>query len=281
VTAPPAARPAVHPVPVGSAPQYRTDKAGAGALAGQDYVAMGASFASGPGIPGRERGSPRVCGRSTNSYPNLLARRLDLALRDVTCQGATTADILTREQLGQPPQIDAIHAGTDLVTITVGGNDVGYLASLINYSCSASGGTHCVKVNRIAMSRTLTQIRSRLAKIAREIHRRAPRSRVLLVDYLSILPASGRACTGVPLMRDQVAFELNVARELDTAIRQAAADTGAQLVEVSAASRDHNNACGRHPYIEKYKPGRHRISYHPNEAGMAMVADLIADQLRN
>lgn len=242
---------------------------------------MGASFASGPGIPGSERGSPGACGRSTSSYPNVLARRFALSLRDVTCQGATTADVLTEEQDGQPPQIAAIRAGTDLVTVTVGGNDVGYLASLINYSCATSGGSQCTKVNRSAMNRKLTYIRSRIGKIAREIQRRAPRSRILLVDYLTILPASGRACPGVPLTPDQVAFELTVADRLNTAIRQAAADTGAQLVEASAASRDHNHACGPHPYIEKYKPGRHRTSYHPNGAGMAKVADLIADQLRN
>ena len=50
------------------------------------YVALGSSFASGPGI------DPLLdarCGRSGSNYAHLVAERLGYDLVDVTCGGAT------------------------------------------------------------------------------------------------------------------------------------------------------------------------------------------------
>ena len=56
------------------------------------------------------------------------AARHDLV--DVTYSGATTANVLTDSQRGAPPQIDALDGSEDLVTVTIGGNDVGYVQFL-------------------------------------------------------------------------------------------------------------------------------------------------------
>jgi hypothetical protein len=61
---------------------------------GSRYVAMGSSFAAGPGITPRASASPRRAGRSAGNYAHLVARALGLELRDVTYSGATTSDIL-------------------------------------------------------------------------------------------------------------------------------------------------------------------------------------------
>ena len=68
--------------------------------------------------------------RSAANYPHLVAQRLGLDLVDVTYSGATTADVLTDRQNGEPPQIDALDGSEELVTITIGGNDVGYIPLL-------------------------------------------------------------------------------------------------------------------------------------------------------
>ena len=57
---------------------------------GSRYVAMGSSFAAGPGLPTRVPGSPRRAGRSTGNYAHIVARALSLDLYDVTFSGATT-----------------------------------------------------------------------------------------------------------------------------------------------------------------------------------------------
>src|SRR5487761_853701 len=97
---------------------------------GGRYVAMGSSFAAGPGTGERAPGSPRRAGRSTRSYAHLAAAALGLDLHDVTFSGATTADLLGPSAAGQPAQLDAVTGDTRLVTITAGGNDVGYVPRL-------------------------------------------------------------------------------------------------------------------------------------------------------
>src|SRR3954469_7795079 len=95
------------------------------------YVALGSSFAAGPGLGRRMPGSPRRAGRSTINYAHLYAARAGLDLRDVTFTGATAAALLDGQDRAGPPQIEAVTADTSLVTLTCGGNDVGYIGRLI------------------------------------------------------------------------------------------------------------------------------------------------------
>src|SRR5262245_7284176 len=90
--------------------------------AGGTYVALGSSIASGFGISEQSTD----CGRSNRNYPNLVAARLDLTLTDVTCGAATIPNVVDAAQGTHPPQIEALTADTDLVTVTVGGNDIAY-----------------------------------------------------------------------------------------------------------------------------------------------------------
>ena len=102
---------------------------------GDKYVAMGSSYAAGPGVSSYVDANPAPCYRSSENYARQLARRLGLALTDVGCSGATTHDIL--EPHGDlPPQLDAIDADTRLVTVTIGGNDLGYVGRLVTASCA-------------------------------------------------------------------------------------------------------------------------------------------------
>src|SRR5947208_3095681 len=59
--------------------------------AGNTYVALGDSYASGPVIPSYEQ--PYGCLRSTNNYAHLVSRALALPLLDRSCAGAETGDM--------------------------------------------------------------------------------------------------------------------------------------------------------------------------------------------
>lgn len=78
-------------------------------------------MAAGPGIQPRTEGSPRAAGRSARNYPHLVG---------VTFSGATTAHVLTDSQRGAPPQVDALDGTETLVTVAIGGNDVGHVPML-------------------------------------------------------------------------------------------------------------------------------------------------------
>jgi GDSL-like Lipase/Acylhydrolase family len=255
------------------------------------YVALGSSFASGPGI------EPLVdvgCGRSGRNYAHLVAERLGLDLVDVSSGGATVDDVLTASQVLMgggtvPPQIGAVGPDTDLVTATVGGNDVEYLLTLLRCSYAAdpagappgSGAFFGQPVDPAAVEDALAGLPARLAALVGAVRQRAPRARVVLVDYLTVLPPAGPAA--LPLADDDLAFCRTVQQRLAEATAEAAGVTGADLVRASAASTGHP-AGSAEPWVSGWEFGDLArggvVPYHPHAAGMAAVADLLVDLLR-
>ncbi len=241
------------------------------------YTAIGSSFAAGPGIPSPRPSAPAACGRSTNNYPSVLARELGAKLVDASCGGATTANVLTSGQAGQPPQADQITADTKLVTVTIGGNDVNYLGSLEAYSCQESGGSGCGSVDTAAIDRTFTDLPNRLRNVVTRVREKAPQALVMLVTYFTVLPDSG-ACTGVPLSGQHLEYERSIGTRLATATKDTAAATGVRLVDLGAASHGHD-ACAADPWVEKYTVAAGKSRYHPNATGMRAAGRVIESVL--
>lgn len=83
-------------------------------------IALGSSFAAGPAIHPL---SSRQAMRSTLNYPNLLSRRLGASLTDRSF----------------PPQVQGVTSDADVVTITAGGNDIGYIGGMMRDSFGMIG----------------------------------------------------------------------------------------------------------------------------------------------
>lgn len=249
------------------------------------YVALGSSMASGPGISPRAEGAPWRSGRSARNYPHLVAERAGLELVDVTYSGATTAHVLAERQNGAPPQLTALNGSETLVTVTIGGNDVGYVPLLMAASLPSItrrlplvGGRIAELLDRDARELALSRVFDSLCEVGRSIRRRAPQARVLFVDYLTLLPPSGQKAP--PLSGEHADLGRHVATTLEQLTAKAAAATDCEVVSAAAASRDHH-AWSRHPWTVKVVvplPGR-PAPLHPNEAGMRAVADLIVSRL--
>jgi lysophospholipase L1-like esterase len=248
------------------------------------YVAMGSSFAAGPGLKPRAADSPRAAGRSASNYAHLVAGRLGLALADVTFSGATTAHILGPDDRGTPAQLDAVTAETRLVTITAGGNDVGYLPGLTLSSFPAfAAGLPFVRrglaaaTDAAAADAKFATLESNAARIIAEIRSRAPGCRVLFVDYLTILPPEGVDTS--PLPAATAAWGRALAARLSETIARVAAGEGAEVVLASEASAVHH-AWAPEPWTRRFHLSlRGGAPYHPDLAGMAAVADLVTAQL--
>src|SRR5690349_6291158 len=86
------------------------------------YVALGDSYSAASGVAPPDPTSP-LCARSTVNYPHLIAAATGATLRDVTCGAAETKDFRTSQYPGVAPQLDALRRNTQLVTMTIGGND--------------------------------------------------------------------------------------------------------------------------------------------------------------
>ncbi len=247
---------------------------------------MGSSFAAGPGIGRRVQDSPRAAGRSSANYAHRLARRLGLALDDVTYSGATTQDILVAPAPGRRAQLDAVTAPTKLVTITCGGNDVGFAPRIL--LSSLPGPLRAVPSVRRRLDSfadpDLTEQRfetlsENLARIAAQVRERAPGCRLLFVDYLTVVPPDRTTPTGV-LPAEVAEWGRQVTRRLSQVTQGAAEQSGNDFVPAGAASADHH-AWSAAPWTRRFHLSlRGGAPYHPNAAGMAAVADLIAAALQ-
>jgi len=264
----------------------------AGSTTGGGYVALGDSYASAPVIPTQL--SPTGCDRSSSNYPHLVAAALGLSLTDVTCGGATTADMTGAQQLAgggtNPAQLEAVNASTSLVTLTVGGDDLGFSSILEN--CLAytplgptSVGWTCRShydaggVDSLATAISVTG--PKLVGVLAQIHALAPRARVLVVGYPAILPPTGAGCwPRMPFTLTDAAYLRSVEVDLNAMLASVAARNGATYVDTYDPSTTHN-ACAPEStrWVEPVLP-EGAAPVHPNAAGEAAMASMVEASLR-
>ncbi len=241
------------------------------------YVALGSSMAAGPGIRPRAPGAPFGSGRSARNYAHLVAERLNLDLTDVTFSGATTGHVLAERQRTAPPQIEALDGSEELVTITIGGNDVGYVPLLMAASLPrAARLIPRIKtlLDRDAREQALGEVGDSLRAVATAVRRRATRARVVFVDYLTLLPPAG--VPAPPLSAADADLGRHVGARLEELTAAAAQATGCGLVRAGQASRDHHGWSAEPWAVGAGWPLPWRPApFHPNAAGMRVVADLI------
>jgi lysophospholipase L1-like esterase len=248
------------------------------------YVAMGSSFAAGPRIGRRVTGSPREAWRSDHNYAHLVARRLGLELIDVTFSGATTADLRQPNELGFPAQLDALKETTQLVTLTCGGNDLGYIPYLAASSIPRPL-TLLPRWRELTAALDTTQLGEKVADldaslrmVCAEIRQRAPHARVLFTDYPALVPPEADA-TKTPLSDATASVARRIAGELSRVVEENARASGFDFVPVAEASRDHH-AWAATPWTTHMTllPWS-AAPYHPTAAGMRAISELIVARL--
>jgi lysophospholipase L1-like esterase len=251
---------------------------------GTEYVALGSSYGAGPGLGDRVSGSPRLAGRSTHNYAHVLADRLKLRLTDVTFSGATVAQILGLEPGPTPaPQLDAVTAETRLVTLTAGGNDLGYIGLMVTASLPPlvrliTGGNRRLAElrNDAEFERKGSALGDNLMTLFDGIRARAPQATIAITDYLALLPQDGSA---PPLARDDAERGRRYWNHVNLALRQAAARGGVAFADVSSASASHH-AWSSDPWTERFVLlGGKAAAYHPTRTGMIAVADALEGAL--
>lgn len=240
---------------------------------------------AGPGIAPAAPGRPAKSRQSARNYPHQLAQRLGLDLVDVTSSGATIQDVLRSTQPGQPPQITQITADTALVTVTIGGNDVGYLPRLITAAMPAwltelpSLGRRLHRFTRPSHADDrLTRTIDAVAQVFTAIRDRAPNARIICLDYLTVLPPSYQP--NLPFDQRSYNSLIELAGDLKKALAHASATHDVDLVAASTQSTAHH-AWSDQPWTTRWawpRPGG-QLPFHPNADGMTAVTDMITHQL--
>jgi lysophospholipase L1-like esterase len=255
------------------------------ATPGGTFVALGDSYAAGNLIPASPVGSPAGCLRSTHNYSGDVQALIRAGRYvDAACSDAATAG-MTRPQHTlagtNRPQFDALSPRDSLVTITIGGNDVGFksiLATCVALSVTSPSGDPCKRhftagrTDRLAAAVTATG--PKVAAVLRGIHHRAPRARVLLVGYPDILPSTGTGCfPDVPLAHGDVPYLRATEVALNRTLARAAAANGATFVDTYRATVGHD-ACQRPGvrWIEGLVPASPAFPFHPNRRGQQAMA---------
>jgi lysophospholipase L1-like esterase len=256
------------------------------APAPEEYVALGDSYSAGSGILPPDLGAPVACLRTTVNYPHLIADRLGADLVDVSCGGARTADLYAPQYPGVPAQLDALTAQTDLVTLTIGGNDnrtfIGaLLACGVSGTLAAGHGNPCERTYGDRFTRQVTEttypaVRQALA----DIRERAPRAEVAILGYPWILPAQDGCFAKLPIARGDVPYLRDLQATLNDAIERAAAETGVTFVDLAERSEG-RDACAPadRRWVEPLLFGTNVVPVHPNARGEAAMADAALDAL--
>jgi lysophospholipase L1-like esterase len=252
------------------------------------YVALGDSYSSGLGAgnymealpPGRKK----QCDRSYLAYARPLEdyweppRFLNDDTDFLACQGDVTSDVLTK-------QIPHMRRKATAVTITIGGNDMGFAsilkACLLNSGCSDAVRAHFGPIDTQHTTRPLQRLSRRLGRVYGAIHRRAPHATVVVLGYPKVLGPEIDGCFG--LSNDDLPMLHRAGLRLNQTIRFATERRGpnfhfASLAGVFAG----HEACGSEA-DEWINSPRHlqyyREYFHPNYPGQQEIAKAVIRRL--
>ncbi len=240
---PAAASPTPTPVP-------RAEEMPQMTLAGDTrYVSLGDSFASGMGA-GDDHGG---CARSAeSSYAGVFAAKTGvLLLHNAACSGATTHDLVKK-------QLWALDTDTDLVTVSIGGNDLGVAA--LASACARGSSANC-KRDFSAAIETIGQLTDRLSATYQAIAEAAPNARIVVMGYplLFELPATNSPEFATTAAVNTATAALNADAE-SAVVRQQ--ERGVQIWYSAVSFADHGVGSAR-PWVNSTG----LAAYHPTAAG--------------
>ena len=257
----------------------------AGAQAAGRYVALGDSFTAGPLIPNQVL-EPLGCLRSDQDYPSEVQRAIGFAqFADRSCSGADTGDMTSEQGVWpgpNPPQFDGLTPDTTVVTLGIGGNDIGFSSIIESCATLEPWRTPCRDrytaggVDQLAQRIQATA--PKLAAVIQGIHERSPGATVFVLGYPAILPDQGYGCwPSMPIAWNDVPYLRATHKSLNTMIAQQAQANGAIYVDVYAPSigRDVCRSSSTR-WVEPLVPVNPAAPVHPNARGMDGMAAVVA-----
>ena len=179
-----------------------------------------------------------------------------------------------------PPQFNSLSADTRLVTLSIGGNDIGFSDLALDCVSALPFGSPC----RDRYTRGGDQISARIAATAPKvaavlqgIHARSPHAKVLVVNYSAIFPHSGNGCwPRMPVTPADVRWLREKQVQLNAMLATQAAANGATIVDVYGASVGRDACAGSGTrWVEPYIPGNAAAPLHPNLRGMQAMAAMV------
>jgi hypothetical protein len=230
--------------------------AGPAQAAGPVYVALGDSYSSGNGA-GNYVSAYGDCHVSSDAYPYLFAAyHAASSFTDNACSGAVTSDVLNN-------QLGGLNSSTTLVSITIGGNDVGF--SSVMTTCVEGSDTDCANAVNAAENTARNTLPAKLDSVYNAIHSKAPNARVVVLGYPHMYTLN-TFCIGMSAADHQKIDE--GADVLDSVIQQRAAAHGFVFGDVRPTFSGHE-LCSGDEWLHSIVISPSWESYHPTATGHA------------
>ncbi|MHB9856897.1 SGNH/GDSL hydrolase family protein [Streptomyces sp. YIM S03343] len=219
-----------------------------------EYVSLGDSYTSGVGA-GYYDSSSGDCKRSTLSFPaQWAAAHSDFALKDVSCSGATIADVRNN-------QLSALNDETDFVTLTVGGNDAQFAS--VAEACLTQSDSYCKTATDWMSYYAKNQMVTELAGLYKDIKTKAPGAAIIVLGYPETISSTG-TCPVIDLSAAKRTAMNGLADALAEGTKAAAAEESVSFVDMREPFKNHG-ACGSDPWINDLTNAS--SVFHPNLMG--------------
>ncbi|MHA6507898.1 SGNH/GDSL hydrolase family protein [Tessaracoccus sp. Y1736] len=221
------------------------------------YVALGDSYAAGVGAGSYLSGT---CYRSLKGYPGLIAAEKGYALDLQACSGATTADVISLQIPSKK-----LNSTTKYVTITVGGNDVGF--SSVVSTCLGTSESACQTAVQGAVSKAENELPAKLSAVFAAAKKKAPNATIVATSYPQLLSPATPNCYPFTNFTAGEVTALNAgAVSLAGVIERAAATAAIEYSDVSTAFVGHA-VCDSPAWIHNASLLSSYQSFHPNASG--------------
>jgi hypothetical protein len=272
-----------------------------------EYQALGDSFSSGEGAPGPSGYLPGSdiptdrCHRSIKAYSELDKRLMGTTVFGFhACSGAITQDFFTpyptnHVKNGKPvnpdekaPQLNWLSARTKVITLTVGGNNVGFPDVMAYCATRALWQATCQSVWGASVDSAIKNIsigtghdHDNLPDLYAAIRARAPNATVYVLGYPRFFPLNrtARCFTGVPdrfFVASDMRWINGEISKFDTLVNRLATAAGFKYVNVYGALNGHE-LCTLHPWINSANVLHQVESFHPNVQGQNAMAVILAN----
>lgn len=248
------------------------------------YVALGDSYAAMGSL------ADGFCARSDDNYPAELAALLGAdELIDVSCQGAHVEHMAGKRETPDevlPAQLDALDEDTDLVTMSIGGNDLDFVGIL---ECMQSAlesdddddgaAQSCVTKFAPSTVETLVELPTHLEAVYTQIHDSAPNATVVTTGYMPILSTEQRCEVTEVLGEEAVVWAVGLTNALNAVLETAARQNGA--IFVMPFDTEIHTTCAEPGQQWVSLTGTETNSYpaHPTPAGQRAMAEMVAESL--
>lgn len=251
------------------------------------YVALGDSSAAGPLVLPHDLGQI-ACLRSTDNWPTVAARELGAEIVDVTCSSAKVPDLYERQYGFVPPQLDALEPDTDVVTITIGANDLrmtSHVLACVNLLPEPLGRS-CTRRPEAAADRIdaeAAQVGTDIAEAVAEVRRRAPEATVYLVGYLTYWQPGG-CHPRDPIWARDADFLQSIFDRLHGELERLGEEVADGYIDLATPSAQTGLcAAAADRWLEGLLPALDRdgfaAPYHPNRRGLNGAGQIVADRL--